>query len=131
MVASRHRKKLDRLGRPADQRKALIRALTTQVLDKGKIRTTAVSLPVLSCKARLPDLLDSSSLFLALQVKAMAIRKYVDKMVGLAKDGSLHARRQVSSLPWFAILRVPLELIQSALSSKRTGRDVPSHHVMA
>ena len=60
----------------------------------------------------------------------MAIRKYVDKMVGLAKDGSLHARRQVSSLPMFAISRVPLELIHSALSSKRTGQDVPNHHVV-
>jgi ribosomal protein L17 len=29
------------------------------------------------------------------QTKAKAIRKYVDKMIGLAKDGSLHARRQV------------------------------------
>ena len=31
------------------------------------------------------------------QVKAKAIRKYVDKMITLAKDNSLHARRQVSS----------------------------------
>ncbi len=30
------------------------------------------------------------------QVKAMVIRKYVDHMITLAKDGSLHARRQVS-----------------------------------
>jgi large subunit ribosomal protein L17 len=29
-----------------------------------------------------------------LQVKAMVIRKYVDHMITLAKDGSLHARRQ-------------------------------------
>ena len=28
------------------------------------------------------------------QVKAKVIRKYVDKMITLAKDGSLHARRQ-------------------------------------
>ena len=28
------------------------------------------------------------------QTKAKAIRKFVDKMIGLAKDGSLHARRQ-------------------------------------
>jgi large subunit ribosomal protein L17 len=28
-------------------------------------------------------------------VKAKAVRKYVDKMIQLAKDGSLHARRQV------------------------------------
>lgn len=28
------------------------------------------------------------------QTRAKAIRKFVDKMIGLAKDGSLHARRQ-------------------------------------
>jgi hypothetical protein len=32
-----------------------------------------------------------------LQVKAKVIRSYVDKMITLAKDGSLHARRQVRS----------------------------------
>ncbi len=30
-----------------------------------------------------------------LQVRAKAIRKYVDKMITLAKEGSLHSRRQV------------------------------------
>lgn len=30
-----------------------------------------------------------------LQVRAKAIRKYVDKMIQLAKEGSLHSRRQV------------------------------------
>lgn len=29
------------------------------------------------------------------QVRAKAIRKYVDKMIQLAKEGSLHSRRQV------------------------------------
>lgn len=29
------------------------------------------------------------------QVKAKVVRSYVDKMITLAKDGSLHARRQV------------------------------------
>ena len=32
------------------------------------------------------------------QVRAKAIRKYVDKMIQLAKDGSLHARRQVRGI---------------------------------
>lgn len=36
----------------------------------------------------------------AVQIKAMAIRKYVDKMVMLAKEGSLHSRRQVDSPCW-------------------------------
>jgi large subunit ribosomal protein L17 len=64
----RHGNKTARLGRPADQRKALIRGLVTEVLRHGKITTT--------------------------KTRAKAIRKYVDKMIGLAKDGSLHARRQ-------------------------------------
>lgn len=33
-----------------------------------------------------------------MQIRAKAIRKYVDKMITLAKDGSLHARRQVRVL---------------------------------
>ena len=36
----RHRSKLNRLGRPADQRKALLRSLTTEVLRHGRIKTT-------------------------------------------------------------------------------------------
>lgn len=64
----RHGNRVKHLGRPADQRKALIRSLVTEVIRHGAIRTT--------------------------KVKAMVIRKYVDHMITLAKDGSLHARRQ-------------------------------------
>ncbi|KAL3701490.1 hypothetical protein R1sor_019512 [Riccia sorocarpa] len=66
--AMRHRRKVSRLGRPADQRRALLRGLTTELLRHGRIKTT---------KAR-----------------ARAMRKYVDHMVTLAKGGSLHERRQ-------------------------------------
>ena len=68
VFAMRHGVRKARLGRPADQRKALVRSLVTEVLRHGRITTT--------------------------KTKAKAIRKYVDKMIGLAKDGSLHARRQ-------------------------------------
>lgn len=68
VYAMRHGRKVPKLNRPPDQRKALIRGLTTQLLKHGRIKTT---------KAR-----------------ASAIRKYVDKMITLAKDGSLHKRRQ-------------------------------------
>lgn len=64
----RHGDRVKHLGRPADQRKALIRALVTEVLRHGQIRTT--------------------------KVKAKVARAYVDKMITLAKDGSLHARRR-------------------------------------
>jgi large subunit ribosomal protein L17 len=58
----------NRLSRPADQRKALLRSLTTAALRHGRIRTTIT--------------------------KAKALRKPVDHMITLAKRGTLHARRQ-------------------------------------
>ena len=64
----RHRCKVPLLGKPADQRKALLRALATQLIRHGQIKTT---------KAR-----------------AKAIRKQVDRMITLAKDGSVAARRR-------------------------------------
>ncbi|CAI9768499.1 unnamed protein product [Fraxinus pennsylvanica] len=66
--AMRHGKRVPKLNRPPDQRRALLRALTTQLLKHGRIKTT--------------------------RARASAMRKYVDKMVTLAKDGSLHKRRQ-------------------------------------
>ena len=66
-----HRMGFNRLSRPADQRKALLRALTTEVIRHGRIRTTLV--------------------------KAKALRKYVDHMITLAKKGSMHHRRQALS----------------------------------
>lgn len=66
-----HRMGFNRLSRPADQRKALLRALTTEVIRHGRIRTT--------------------------MVKAKALRKHVDHMITLAKKGTLHHRRQALS----------------------------------
>ena len=42
VFAMRHGMRVARLGRPADQRKALIRGLVTEVLRHGKIKTTKV-----------------------------------------------------------------------------------------
>jgi large subunit ribosomal protein L17 len=64
----RHRCRVPKLGLPADQRKALLRALTTQLLREGEVKTT---------KAR-----------------AKVVRGTTDKMITLAKDGSLAARRR-------------------------------------
>lgn len=64
----RHGRRVPQLGRPADQRKALLRALTTQLIRHGQVKTT---------KAR-----------------AKAVRSEVERMVTLAKDGSLSARRR-------------------------------------
>ena len=68
----RHRKRVPKLGKPADQRKALLRALTTEVIRHGRIKTTLV--------------------------RAKAVRKHVDHMIELGKRGDLHARRQ--ALGW-------------------------------
>jgi large subunit ribosomal protein L17 len=67
----RHRCRVPQLGRPADQRKAMLRALTTQVILSGRVLTT---------KAR-----------------AKAVRNEVERVITLAKDGSLSARRQALS----------------------------------
>eukprot|EP00270_Netrium_digitus_P001940 TRINITY_DN1216_c0_g1_i1.p1 TRINITY_DN1216_c0_g1~~TRINITY_DN1216_c0_g1_i1.p1 ORF type:complete len:194 (-),score=23.55 TRINITY_DN1216_c0_g1_i1:150-731(-) len=67
--AMRHGCKVPRLGRPADQRKALLRGLTTEILRHGRIKTTLA--------------------------RAKAMRKHVDHVITLAKRGTDHARGQV------------------------------------
>ena len=64
----RHRCRVHQLGKPPDQRRALLRALTTELIRHGRITTT--------------------------QVRAKAVRSEVEKMITLAKDGSLASRRQ-------------------------------------
>ena len=66
----RHQKKRHLLGRPADQRKAVLRSLTTSLLRHDKIETT--------------------------EAKAKAVPSAVEEMITLAKRGDLHARRQVA-----------------------------------
>eukprot|EP00597_Dinobryon_sp_UTEXLB2267_P004734 CAMPEP_0170074632 /NCGR_PEP_ID=MMETSP0019_2-20121128/11904_1 /TAXON_ID=98059 /ORGANISM="Dinobryon sp., Strain UTEXLB2267" /LENGTH=118 /DNA_ID=CAMNT_0010285065 /DNA_START=126 /DNA_END=482 /DNA_ORIENTATION=- len=66
-----HGVRFNRLSRPADQRKALLRALTTEVIRHGRIRTTTV--------------------------RAKELRKKVDHIITLAKKGTLHCRRQALS----------------------------------
>lgn len=64
----RHGRRVKKLGRPADQRRALLRSLATQLIRHGQITTT--------------------------KTRAKAVRSEVDKIITLAKDGSLSARRQ-------------------------------------
>lgn len=63
----RHRRRIPQLGKPADQRKALLRSLTTELIRHGRITTT--------------------------KVRAKAVQSEAEKMITLAKDGSLSARR--------------------------------------
>lgn len=64
----RHRCRVKKLGKPADQRRALLRALTTELIRHGRITTT--------------------------KVRAKVVQSEAEKMITLAKDGSLSARRQ-------------------------------------
>lgn len=63
--------KLRKLGRPTDQRKAMLRNLVTSLLREGKITTT--------------------------DARAKETKRMAEKMITLAKKGDLHARRQVLS----------------------------------
>ncbi|WP_315118737.1 50S ribosomal protein L17 [uncultured Clostridium sp.] len=58
-----------KLGRPTDQRRAMLRSLVTSFLKHGKIETTAT--------------------------RAKEARNLAEKMITLGKRGDLHARRQV------------------------------------
>ncbi len=64
----RHQCRVPQLGRPADQRKAMLRGLTTQLIREGRVKTT---------KAR-----------------AKALRDEAERMITLAKEGSLASRRR-------------------------------------
>ena len=64
----RHQCRVPKLGRPADQRKAMLRGLTTQLIREGRVTTT---------KAR-----------------AKALRDETERMITLAKEGSLASRRR-------------------------------------
>ena len=65
----RHRVRGKRLGRAADQRRALLRALVASLFEHDKIETTLA--------------------------KAKEARKLADKLITMAQRGDLHARRQV------------------------------------
>ncbi len=68
LLIMRHQLRVPKLGRPADQRKAMLRGLTTQLIREGRVTTT---------KAR-----------------AKALRDEAERMISLAKEGSLASRRR-------------------------------------
>lgn len=59
------------MNRPADQRKAALRALATNILREKQINTTLAN--------------------------AKAVQPEVEKLIGLARRGDLHARRQAAA----------------------------------
>ena len=64
----RHQCRVPQLGRPADQRKAMLRGLTTQLIKEGRVTTTTA--------------------------RAKALRDEAERMITLAKNGSLASRRR-------------------------------------
>ena len=60
-----------KLGRPTDHRKAMLRAMVTFLLEKGKIETTVT--------------------------RAKEVRSLTEKMITMAKNDNLHSKRQVHS----------------------------------
>jgi large subunit ribosomal protein L17 len=72
----RHKYAGYKLKRPVDSRNALLRNLTTSVIENERIVTTVP--------------------------KAKAVRPWVEKMITLAKEDTLHSRRQAA-----AVLRTP------------------------
>ena len=68
----RHQCNRNRLGRPQDQRKALLRSLATELFLHGEI-TTTIS-------------------------RAKALKPYAEEIITLAKRGDLHARRLAAKL---------------------------------
>ena len=66
----RHQCERNKLGRPQDQRKALLCSLATELFLHGEITTTLS--------------------------KAKALKPYAEEIVTLAKRGDLHARRQAA-----------------------------------
>ena len=60
-----------KLGRTTDHRKAMMRAMVTFLLEKGKIETTVT--------------------------RAKEVRSYAEKMITVAKQGDLHSKRQIFS----------------------------------
>ncbi len=60
-----------KLGRPTDHRKAMLRAMVTFLLEKGRIETTVT--------------------------RAKEVRSMTEKMITVAKRDDLHSKRQVLS----------------------------------
>lgn len=58
-----------KLGRPTDQRRAMLRAMVTFLLENGKVETTVT--------------------------RAKDVRSMAEKMITLGKENTLHSKRQV------------------------------------
>jgi large subunit ribosomal protein L17 len=79
-----------RLGRTSDQRKALLRDLVTDIIINERITTT--------------------------EAKAKELKKLADKMITLAKEGSLSSRRQAAETVRFEDVKEGQNALQKLFS---------------
>ena len=92
----RHGVKKPKLQRDASHRKALLANQACSLIDHGRITTTLA--------------------------KAKALRPYVEKMITLGKNGSLHARRQVlAALPKPASVKKLFDVVAPATAERCGG----------
>lgn len=85
-----------KFGRTTDQRRAMLRNLTVSVLRYEKVRTT--------------------------EAKGKEIRRFVDRMIALGKDGSLSARRRALAwLPEPAIVEKVFSDLAQRYPQRRSG----------
>ena len=64
----RHKRGNKKLGKPTDQRIALLRSLSLSLIENQRIKTT--------------------------DTRAKSAKRYVERLISLAKKGSLHGRRE-------------------------------------
>ncbi len=92
----RHNRKKNRMNRPADQRKAALRALATNLLREKQINTTLAN-----ARAALPE---------------------IEKLITLAKRGDLHAIRQAAAVLYDkAVLKDLFASVAERYKDKNSG----------
>lgn len=67
----RHKKRGRKLGRTASHRKAMLSNMASSLIKYGRIKTT--------------------------KAKGKELKRFIERLITIAKEGTLHARRRVSS----------------------------------
>lgn len=92
----RHRKGNSKLGKPTDQRIALLRSLVRELFINSRIKTT--------------------------KTRARAAQRYADRIIALAKKGDLSSRRQaLRLLPHKDILSTVFSSVSDSIKNREGG----------
>lgn len=92
----RHQRGNKKLGKPTDQRLALLRSLAKSLFTHRRIETT--------------------------DTRAKEVRKFAEKLITLAKSGSLHDRRQVLKvLPHKEIVKILFDEVAPKMIDRNGG----------